>query len=103
MLGAALIQLPAVWLLGGVTALLYGTLPKAAPAAWGLVGICLALGWIGPALDLPQPVMDLSPFTHLPKLPGAELVWGPAVLLTVLAAALTAGGLAALRRRDMLN
>ncbi|MFG2676804.1 ABC transporter permease [Streptomyces sp. NPDC048445] len=102
-LGAALIQLPAVWLLGGVTALLYGTLPKAAPAAWGLVGICLALGWIGPALDLPQPVMDLSPFTHLPKLPGAELVWGPAVLLTVLAAALTAGGLAALRRRDMLN
>ncbi|MFJ3592032.1 MULTISPECIES: ABC transporter permease [unclassified Streptomyces] len=102
-LGAALIQLPAVWVLGGVTALLYGTLPKAAPAAWGLVGICLALGWIGPALDLPQPVMDLSPFTHLPKLPGAELVWGPAVLLTVLAAALTAGGLAALRRRDMLN
>lgn len=102
-LGAALIQLPAVWVLGGVTALLYGALPKAAPAAWGLVGICLALGWIGPALDLPQPVMDLSPFTHLPKLPGAELVWGPAVLLTVLAAALTAGGLAALRRRDMLN
>uniref|UniRef100_A0AAU2VT07 ABC transporter permease n=1 Tax=Streptomyces sp. NBC_00008 TaxID=2903610 RepID=A0AAU2VT07_9ACTN len=102
-LGAALIQLPAVWLLGGVTALLYGALPKAAPAAWGLVGICLALGWIGPALDLPQPVMDLSPFTHLPKLPGAELVWGPAVLLTVLAAALTAGGLAALRRRDLLN
>ncbi|MFJ1897258.1 ABC transporter permease [Streptomyces sp. NPDC088115] len=103
LLGAALIQLPAVWLLGGVTALLYGTLPKAAPAAWGLVGICLALGWIGPALDLPQPVMDLSPFTHLPKLPGAELVWGPAALLTVLAAALTAGGLAALRRRDMLS
>ncbi|MFF3173878.1 ABC transporter permease [Streptomyces sp. NPDC057900] len=102
-LGAAMIQLPAVWLLGGVTALLYGALPKAAPAAWGLVGICLALGWIGPALDLPQPVMDLSPFTHLPKLPGAELVWGPAVLLTVLAAALTAGGLAALRRRDMLS
>lgn len=102
-LGAALIQLPAVWVLGGVTALLYGALPKAAPAAWGLVGICLALGWIGPALDLPQPVMDLSPFTHLPKLPGAELVWGPAVLLTVLATALTAGGLAALRRRDMLN
>lgn len=102
-LGAALIQLPAVWLLGGVTVLLYGALPKAAAAAWGLVGICLALGWIGPALDLPQPVMDLSPFTHLPKLPGAELVWGAVALLTALALALTAGGLAALRRRDMLN
>lgn len=103
-LGASLVQLPAVWLLGGVTVLLYGALPKAAAAAWGLVGLCLALGWIGPALDLPQPVMDLSPFTHLPKLPGAAgAEWGPVALLTALAVALVAGGLAALRRRDMLN
>lgn len=102
-LGASLVQLPAVWLLGGVTVLLYGALPRAATAAWGAVGICLALGWIGPALDLPQPVMDLSPFTHLPKLPGAGMEWGPVALLTALAVALTAGGLAALRRRDMLN
>ncbi|MGW2655709.1 ABC transporter permease [Streptomyces sp. NPDC001478] len=103
-LGAALVQLPAVWLLGGVTVLLYGALPRLAAAGWGLVGICLALGWIGPALDLPQTVMDLSPFTHLPKLPGAAgMAWGPVVLLTVIAAALVASGLAALRRRDLLT
>lgn len=103
-LGASLVQLPAVWLLGGVTVLLYGALPKAAAAGWGLVGLCLALGWIGPALDLPQPVMDVSPFTHLPKLPGAAgMEWGPVVLLTAVAGALVAGGLAALRRRDMLS
>ncbi|MFD8690838.1 ABC transporter permease [Streptomyces sp. NPDC059651] len=103
-LGASLVQLPAVWLLGGVSVLLYGALPKAAAAGWGLVGLCLALGWIGPALDLPQPVMDISPFTHLPKLPGAAgMEWGPVVLLTAVAAALVAGGLAALRRRDMLS
>ncbi|MEV7405544.1 ABC transporter permease [Streptomyces sp. NPDC091267] len=102
-LGASLAQLPAVWLLGGVTVLLYGVLPRAAVAAWGLVGLCLALGWIGPALDWPQPVMDLSPFTHLPKLPGAGMEWGPVALLTAVAVALVAGGLGALRRRDMLN
>ncbi|WP_326593686.1 ABC transporter permease [Streptomyces brevispora] len=102
-LGASLIQLPAIWLLGGVTVLLYGALPKAAAAAWGLVGLCLALGWIGPALNLPQPVMNLSPFTHLPKLPGAGMEWGPVALLTVLAVALVAGGLSSLRRRDVLN
>ncbi|MFE6972014.1 ABC transporter permease [Streptomyces sp. NPDC057682] len=103
-LGAALVQLPAVWLLGGVTVLLYGALPRLAAAGWGLVGICLALSWIGPALDLPQAVMDLSPFTHLPKLPGAAgMAWGPVVLLTVIAAALVASGLAALRRRDLLT
>lgn len=40
-LGACLVQLPAVWLLGGVTALLHGAIPKAAPASWG--------GWWGSA------------------------------------------------------
>ncbi|MFE9779341.1 ABC transporter permease [Streptomyces sp. NPDC005775] len=103
-LAASLVQLPAVWLLGGVTVLLYGALPRAAAAGWALVGLCLALGWIGPALDLPQPVMDVSPFTHLPRLPGAAAMeWGPVVLLTAVAVVLVAGGLAALRRRDMLT
>ncbi|MFJ4500549.1 ABC transporter permease [Streptomyces sp. NPDC088864] len=103
LLGASLVQLPAIWLLGGITALLYGAIPKAAPASWGLVGVCLALGWIGPALDLPQPVMDVSPFTHLPKLPGAGVEWKPVMLLALLSAALVAGALAALRRRDLLT
>ncbi|MEU1347925.1 ABC transporter permease [Streptomyces sp. NPDC005795] len=103
-LAASLVQLPAVWLLGGVTVLLYGALPRAAAAGWAPVGLCLALGWIGPALDLPQPVMDVSPFTHLPRLPGAAAMeWGPVVLLTAVAVVLVAGGLAALRRRDMLT
>ncbi|MYW11703.1 ABC transporter permease [Streptomyces sp. SID2563] len=102
-LGACLVQLPAVWLLGGITALLHGAIPKAAPASWGVVGLCLALGWIGPALDLPQPVLDASPFTHLPKLPGAGMEWGPVTLLTALSAVLVAAALAALRRRDLVT
>ncbi|MFB7219800.1 ABC transporter permease [Streptomyces sp. NPDC056227] len=100
-LGASLAQLPAVWLLGGLTVLLYGALPKAAVASWGVVGICLALGWIGPAVNMPQPVMNLSPFSHLPKLPGTEMQWPPALWLTAGAAVLVAAGLGALRRRDV--
>lgn len=100
-LGASLAQLPAVWLLGGLTVLLYGALPKAAVASWGVVGICLALGWIGPAVNMPQPVMNLSPFSHLPKLPGTEMQWPPALWLTTGAVILVAAGLGALRRRDV--
>ncbi|MGR4881384.1 ABC transporter permease [Streptomyces sp. LARHCF249] len=100
--GAALAQLPAVWVIGAVAALLYGALPTYAVAAWAVAGAALALGWIGPALELPGAVMNLSPFAHLPKLPGAEaLAWAPLLTLTALAAALTGAGLAALRRRDM--
>ncbi|MFE1410323.1 ABC transporter permease [Streptomyces sp. NPDC058746] len=101
-IGATLAQLPAVWVIGALAALLYGAAPQYAAAAWAVAGTALALGWIGPALNLPQSVLDLSPFAHLPKLPGAQSpAWAPLLTLTALAVALTAAGLAALRRRDL--
>ncbi|MET8164108.1 ABC transporter permease [Streptomyces sp. NPDC005329] len=100
-LGACLVQLPAIWLVGGLTVLLYGAAPRLAPAAWGVAGAILLIGWIGPALDAPRAVLDLSPYGHLPKLPGGGMEWGPVLVLSGAAAALVAAGLAALRRRDM--
>ncbi|MGW1255776.1 ABC transporter permease [Streptomyces sp. NPDC002513] len=100
-LGACLVQLPAVWVIGGLAVLLYGVLPRGAVAAWGLAGAALLIGWVGPALNLPQAVLDLSPFGHLPKLPGGEMNWPPVLVLTGLAVVLVAGGLAGLRRRDL--
>jgi ABC-2 type transport system permease protein len=101
LLGACLVQIPAVWVVGGVAVLLYGVLPRGAAAAWGVAGAALLIGWVGPALDVPQAVLDLSPFGHLPKLPGRDMRWVPVAVLTALAAVLVAGGLAALRRRDL--
>ena len=100
-LEACLVQLPAVWVVGGVAVLLHGVLPRAALAAWGIAGAVLLIGWVGPALDVPQAVLDVSPFGHLPKLPGGSMRWGPVLVLTGLAVLLVAGGLAGLRRRDM--
>ncbi|MGV9702059.1 ABC transporter permease [Streptomyces sp. NPDC003483] len=100
-LGACLLQVPAVWTLGALAVLLYGVSPRVAPGAWGVAGLVLLLGWIGPALDVPPALMDLSPYGHLPKLPGGEMTWTPVLVLTVLAVGLTAAGLTALRRRDL--
>ncbi|WP_407551678.1 ABC transporter permease [Streptomyces sp. Pv4-95] len=100
-LGAALAQVPAVWTLAGLAVLLFGLLPKATTAVWALVGGCLAIGWIGPTLEFPQLVMDLSPFGHLPKLPGAEATAAPFLWLTALAVLFAAAGLTGFRRRDL--
>jgi ABC-2 type transport system permease protein len=100
-LGACLVQVAAVWVIGGLAVALYGLLPRAAPAAWGVAGAVLLIGWVGPALDAPQAVLNVSPFGHLPKLPGGGMSWGPVVSLTGLTVVLVAGGLAGLRRRDL--
>ncbi|CAL9470231.1 Multidrug efflux system permease protein [Streptomyces sp. enrichment culture] len=103
LLGACLAQVPAVWVVGALAVLLHGLAPRSAPVAWGVAGAVLLIGWIGPVLDVPRAVLDVSPFGHLPKLPGGEVAWGPVLALTGLAAALTAAGLAGLRRRDVTS
>lgn len=102
-LGACLTQLAAIWVIGGLAVLLFGVFPKAAVAAWAVAGIALLIGWIGPAFELPQAVMNLSPFGHLPKLPGGEMEWTPVLTLLAIAAVLVAAGLTGLRRRDLSN
>ncbi|CAM5474028.1 MULTISPECIES: ABC transporter permease [Streptomyces] len=101
LLAGCLVQLPAIWLVGALAVLLYGVLPRAATAAWGIAGAVLLIGWVGPALDVPRAVLDLSPYSHLPKLPGGTMEWTPVLTLLALAAALTAAGLAGLRGRDV--
>jgi putative exporter of polyketide antibiotics len=78
-----------------------GVLPRFTGAAWGAVGLFLLLGQLGPVLNLSQWVMDVSPFTHVPKVPGGAVSATPLIWLAVTAAALAAMGLAAFRRRDL--
>src|SRR6185312_530247 len=61
---AALVQLPAVWILAGLTAAVYGLRPRlAAPAGWVALAVCVLIGQVGPLLRLGDGVLDVSPFT----------------------------------------
>ncbi|MGW0019799.1 ABC transporter permease [Rhodococcus sp. NPDC003382] len=100
-LGAALVQLPAIWVLTGVTVALFGMAPRFAPVAWGVLAAFLAVLFIGPIAHLPQWVLDLEPFGHAPKLPGSEFTATPVLWLTTVAAALIVAGLFAFRQRDL--
>ncbi|MGY6024207.1 ABC transporter permease [Streptomyces spinosirectus] len=100
-LASCLVQVAGVWVIGGVAVLLYGVVPRVATAAWGIAGAVLLIGWVGPALNVPQTVLDVSPFGHLPKLPGGQMEWTPVLMLLALSVVLVGAGLAGLRRRDM--
>ena len=99
--GASLVQIPAVWILVGIVAALFGLLPRWSPLAWVLLVAFLLLGEFGSLFELRQEVMDISPYAHVPRLPGGEMSAAPLIWLTLIAAALTAAGVAGFRRRDL--
>jgi ABC-2 type transport system permease protein len=100
--GAALAQLPAVAVVAALGIALYGLLPRAAlPTSWGLLAGFVLVAELGPFLRLPQWVLDLSPFTHLPHVPGPAFSAVPLLVLGAVAAGLSALGLAGLRHRDV--
>ncbi|GAA0535902.1 exporter of polyketide antibiotics [Paractinoplanes ferrugineus] len=99
--GAVLVQLPAIWVLTGVTVVLFGLLPRWSPAAWAGPALCLLILLVGSTLQLDQWFLDLSPFTHIPHLPGGEVAATPIVTLLAVAAVLAAAGLLGLRRRNI--
>ena len=102
MLGAALAQLPASLAVAAVAVLLSGALPSAAQAgAWAALGVAVLIGLFGQVLSLSHWVLDISPFTHVPKLPGGPVSGTPLLWLCLATAALGAAGLAGLRRRDI--
>ena len=56
---------------------------------------------VGALLRLPDAVLAISPFDHLPQQPGNPVAWTPLLVELALAAALMAAGLVAYRRRDL--
>lgn len=100
LVGAAVGFVPALWLLVGVTLVLFGLAPRATTAAWGVLVACFVTGLFGELLDLPSWVVDLSPFQHVPKMPSDGFALTPILALTGVAAALIVVGVVGFRRRD---
>jgi ABC-2 type transport system permease protein len=101
LVGAALVQLPAAWVLAGLGVALFGIVPRLAALAWAGLVACVVLLEVGVLLGLSRWIVDASPFAHVPKLPGSAFTAAPLLWLTAIAAVLVAAGLAGFRRRDV--
>jgi len=103
LLGAAKTHEPvSAWLVAVLlAAALFGFAPRQANASWAALAMFFLIEQLGPLLQLPAWAMDVSPFAHVPKLPGAALATAPIVGLCGVAAALTGVGLVGFRRRDV--
>ncbi|GAA1980994.1 ABC transporter permease [Amycolatopsis minnesotensis] len=100
-LGAAAAQIPAIWVVAGAAVLLFGFAPKLSSAGWAVAALFLAISMFGPIANASQVVLDISPFSHIPKLPSAPFTATPLLWLTGVAIAAFVAGLTAFRRRDI--
>jgi ABC-2 type transport system permease protein len=82
--------------------LLVGFAPRAAHLAWIVPLYGFLVGYLGQILQFPNWLNNLSPFGHIPQLPAKELTMTPLLVLTGIAVALAAAGLAAFRRREII-
>ena len=100
---AALAQAPAALALGGVVLAAVAIAPRwAAAIGWGALGVSLVIGQLGALLELPNAVLDVSPFTHVPRIPAEQMAVLPVVALVLVGAVLAGVAFVAVRRRDVL-
>ena len=97
----AFVYYPAVALMVGVSVALFGLLPRAITAVWGLLALCFLVGFFGEILDLPGWALAVSPYEHTPLAPAEDVRAMPLLALTGLALALGAAGLGGFRARDI--
>lgn len=102
MAGAALAYWPAVMVLVGVGAALFGWLPRLAiPLTWGVMAAMWFATMLGEVFGLPQWLLDGLPFSAVPYVPAEPMSWTPLVVLTAVAAALAWSGVDRFARRDV--
>jgi ABC-2 type transport system permease protein len=99
--GAAAVRIPAAWVFVGLGLAVFGWVPQRTRLVWVAFVVAALILEFGPLLKLPQWLVDISPFAHSPKLPGAEVVLVPVLVLTALAAAAAAVGWFGFARRDV--
>ena len=95
-------QVPAMWLTGSLALLLFGISSRLAPVAWGLLATFILIWTLASFGDIPQWIIDLSPFSHTPAVPAVSLDLTPLLVMTAISAVVTFAGLVLWRRRDLL-
>lgn len=103
MMVAPLAQLPAVLLVLSLAALLYGWYPPGLPLLWLVIGYGYVVGFFAPILDIPDSMVDVSPFEHIGWYPQEEVSWPAFTLLFSIAVVVLIAALATFRRRDLIT
>jgi len=99
---ASLAYVPGLLAICAAVALVFGLLPRAAVAlSWLVFVFCLFVSQFGELLKIPQAVVNVSPFTHIPPVPSEPFSLVPALVITGATVVILSLALLCFRRRDL--
>lgn len=103
LVGAALVQLPAIGVLGASVVAVVMLLPRwSVGLSWALMVLAVFVGpMFGPSLGLPTWLLDVSPFTQVPNAPAVPISAGPVFGLLAAGALLAGVGALAMHHRNL--
>jgi ABC-2 type transport system permease protein len=103
--GHALLQAvataPAVWTVVALSVTVIGARPQVTLAAWLGVLASFVLTLLGPTFGLPDWVLGISPFWHIPNVSDPNANWTGLIWISLVTLIFLAAGFAGFNRRDL--
>ncbi|WP_078381837.1 ABC transporter permease [Sutcliffiella halmapala] len=97
----AMVYLPAIWVMVGLTVLLVGLFPKFTGVIWLYLAYSFVVVYLGGLFQFPEWMNKLSPFGHIPKLPVEEIDYMKVTTLIIISIVLLLAGFIGYRKRDI--
>jgi ABC-2 type transport system permease protein len=98
----AIVQTPAVLAIGGFAVAVLAAIPRLSIGfAWAGFIISFLIEQLGLLLSLPQWILNISPFTHVPNVPAVAISYAPLYIISGVALALTLLGVYWFKQRDI--
>ena len=101
LLKANLVYIPALWVMIGLAVLLTGLAPKLSSIIWVYLGFSFFATFMGRFLTLPEWLVKLTPFSHIPQLPVDEINCFLLAIIVGISIVLTIAGFVLYKKRDL--
>ena len=98
---AAMVYLPALWLMMALAVFFTGCMPNLTIIPWLYLGYSFLVVYMGALMQFPEWMAKLSPFGNTPQLPVEEMSYAPVAVITVLAIILIFIGFIGYNKRDI--
>ncbi len=98
---AALVYLPAMWIMTSLATLFVGFAPSMVHVTWIYLAYAFVVSYFGGLLKFPTWLENLSPFAHIPEIIFEDMTYASVIVLILMSIGITWFGFISYKKRDL--